>query len=153
MNEQKNPYEDSSTTANGIEFSHKDIYKVVDQFYTRVQEDPLLKVPFSSVHDWPDHIKRLTHFWWLRFGGPPYLFNNYNPVLKHFFAGFNRTFLERWLFLFHDTIKINLNEKQADLWTLLSERMGEGLSIRNDMFKRDYEAKHSSSKKEGDKND
>jgi len=124
-----------TVTVNGVVFSHKDIHTVVATFYARVQKDPLLSVPFQSVHDWPDHIKRLTHFWWIKFGGKPYMFNQYNPVLKHFYAGFNAELLERWLSLFHGVLQEKLNEEQCRLWTLISQRMGYGLHMKNEMLK------------------
>lgn len=129
------PTESECITIQGISFSHGDIFRVVDDFYTRVQNDDLLKIPFASVHDWPEHIQRLTHFWWIRFGGRPYMFSMYNPVAKHFHAGFNGEFLTRWLSLFHDTLKTHLNESQAALWATVSERMGESLSVRNEMYR------------------
>lgn len=131
---------DKTVTLNGVEFSHEDIFRVVDDFYTRVQNDPLLQVPFESVHDWPEHIERLTHFWWTRFGGEPYLSISYNPVAKHFQAGFNREFLTHWLFLFHDTLKTKLKSEQASLWTLISERMGEALFSKNEYLKRAHDS-------------
>jgi hemoglobin len=97
-------------------------------------------VPFKSVGDWPEHIQRLTHFWWVRFGGRPYLFNYYNPVAKHFFAGFNRELLTRWLFIFHETLQAHLTPKQATLWKVISERMGEALFIKNELFKMDHQS-------------
>src|SRR5437868_5191673 len=94
-----------SVHVKGVLFSHKDLFNVVDDFYTRIQLDPVLQVPFKSVVDWPEHISRLTHFWWVQFGGKPYLFNHYNPVAKHFFAGFNQELLERWLGIFNETLQ------------------------------------------------
>lgn len=120
---------------NGIKFAHEDIFNVVDDFYTRIQHDPVLQVPFKSVGDWPEHIQRLTHFWWVRFGGEPYMFNRYDPVAKHFFAGFNRELLTRWLAIFHDTLRTHLNSRQIALWKLISERMGESLSAKNEFFR------------------
>jgi hemoglobin len=108
----------------------------VDQFYRQVAEDDLLKVPFSTVHDWPAHIARMTHFWWIRFGGPLYVDTQYNPVLKHFHAGFNPTFLERWLGLFHQTLAMNLQPDQCQLWGMLADRMGQALTAKNEYFKR-----------------
>lgn len=130
---------DKIVTVNGVDFSHDEILRVVDDFYTRIQNDPVLQVPFKSVGDWPEHIQKLTHFWWVRFGGKPYLFNYYNPVPKHFFAGFNRDLLTRWLFIFQETLRSHLTSEQAALWRLVSERMGEGLSMKNEIFRREYE--------------
>ncbi len=126
---------------NGVSFSHGDIFHVVNDFYTRIQNDPVLQVPFKSVGDWPEHIQRLTHFWWIRFGGKPYLPGPYNPVLKHFFAGFNQELLSRWLSIFHETLQTHLTPEQVTLWKLVSERMGEALSMKNELFKRDYESR------------
>lgn len=133
--------DEKALNLNGVNFARDDIFRVVDDFYTRIQHDPILKVPFASVGDWPEHIERLTHFWWVRFGGKPYLFNEYNPVLKHFFAGFNRELLTRWLSIFHETLQAHLTIEQAALWKLISERMGEGLFAKNERFKKEYEGR------------
>jgi hemoglobin len=126
---------------NGVDFAHEDLLRVVDDFYSRIQQDPILSQPFKSVGDWPEHIQRLTYFWWVRFGGKPYLFNHYNPVTKHFFAGFNRDHLTRWLFIFHQTLQTHLSPEQTHLWKIISERMGEALVIKNELFRREYESR------------
>jgi hemoglobin len=123
---------------NGVSFTHADIGKVVDAFYRRVADDPVLKVPFSSVHDWPAHVARMTHFWWIRFGGAPYLMAQYNPVEKHFFAGFNADFLKRWLSLFRETVTANLRDDQSQFWALVTERMGHSLTIKNELYRSEY---------------
>lgn len=131
---------DKVVTVNGVEFSHDDIFHVVDDFYGRIQRDPVLQVPFSSVGDWVEHVQKLTHFWWIRFGGEPYLFNFYNPVAKHYFAGFNRELLTRWLFIFHETLQTHLSSEQVALWKLISERMGDSLDMKNELFRREHES-------------
>lgn len=135
----KRPPADALINVNGVDFSHQDIFSVVDDFYTQIQQDEVLKVPFASVVDWPEHVERLTHFWWIRFGGEPYMFSHYNPVGKHFYAGFNSELLERWLKLFHQTLKKYLQPDQIALWKLISERMGESLTVKNDMLKHELE--------------
>lgn len=130
---------DATIVLNGVSFSHDDLFRVVDSFYRQIQYDPLLSVPFRSVADWPEHIDRLTHFWWIRFGGKPYLFNHYSPDAKHFFAGFNRELLTRWLMIFHQTLDRQLNSEQAALWKRISESMGESLMIKNETYRRHYE--------------
>lgn len=141
MERASQPEGNSVVTVSEVQFTHDDLFRVVDKFYARIQLDPVLSVPFKSVADWPEHIERLTHFWWVRFGGSPYLFNHYNPVAKHFFAGFNRELLNRWLFLFQETLRSQLNENQANLWQVISERMGESLAVKNEFFRREYESK------------
>lgn len=119
----------------GVLFTHSDIFKVVDDFYHRIQNDPVLQVPFQSVHDWPEHIDRITHFWWIRMGGSPYAFAQYNPVAKHYFAGFNQELLKRWLNLFHETLKDHLSPKHVELWLAVAEAIGRGLTIKDQMFR------------------
>lgn len=127
----------------GVTFTHTEIATVVEDFYNRVQADPLLQAPFRSVEDWPLHIRRLTHFWWIRFGGRPYLFYQYDPVTKHFFAGFNGELLERWLDLFNQTLKDHLSETQSELWRTVTVRMGHSLTMKNEMYRQAYENKNS----------
>lgn len=122
---------------NGVEFTHWDIFIVVEDFYRKVAEDPELSIPFKSVHDWPEHIQRLTHFWWIRFGGTPYMFTHYNPVHKHFNAGFNPPLLERWLNLFKETLTERLTPEQTRLWGVIAEKMGDSLSYRNELLKQE----------------
>jgi hemoglobin len=138
------PSSDESVIINGISLSHGDIFRVVDDFYTRIQADPVLQIPFRSVHDWPEHIERLTHFWWIRLGGKPYLFSEYNPVVKHFFAGFNRELLARWLSIFEDTLKTHLKTEQYQLWSMVVGRMGNALAAKNEFYAMEYEARQTS---------
>lgn len=142
MSSKSIPDSSAVVTLNGVSFSHGEIFRVVDEFYTRIQNDPVLKVPFQSVHDWPEHIERLTHFWWIRLGGKPYLFSHYSPVAKHFFAGFNEEFLARWLDIFRETLRANLDSAQSTLWGEIAGNIGNVLSIKNEMFGRAYKAQH-----------
>jgi hemoglobin len=132
------PGADENVVVGKLVFTFDDIFHVVGHFYGQVQLDDLLKVPFASVHDWTEHVDRLTNFWWIRFGGKPFLFSEYNPVAKHFFAGFNKILLDRWLQLFHDTLKLKLTPQQATIWTEISILMGQGLTAKNEMFKRQH---------------
>lgn len=121
--------------SSGVRFSHSDIYLVVDNFYKKVSKHPSLKIPFQSVNDWQDHIERMTQFWWIRFGGKPYMFSQYNPVLKHYYAGFNQKYLTEWLDLFHDVIRSQLTTEQFKAWEGMSVQMGRGLLMSNKMVR------------------
>lgn len=110
-----------------VTYNLGDICSVIDSFYKSVSEDELLSIPFSSVKNWPDHIENLSHFWWIKFGGPRYSDASYNPPLKHFQAGFNQEFLNRWLELFKVSLDENLNEEQSKIWQEMSVRMGDFL--------------------------
>lgn len=133
----KTPAATEQIIVKDVVFTHGEIFKVVDDFYTRIQNDPVLKVPFESVHDWPEHIERLTHFWWIRLGGTAYLFTQYNPIIKHYMAGFNKELLSRWLQIFHETLKDNLSPVQAELWTLIAQSIGQSLAIKNELYKQE----------------
>jgi hemoglobin len=126
--------EPSPLQVQGISYTWNDIYQVVNSFYHQVQKDPLLKIPFRTVEDWPHHIERLTHFWWLRFGGSPYLDVRYDPVGKHFETGFNEHFLERWLELFRETLQKELKPEQAAYWFEMTQSMGVALSRNNELM-------------------
>lgn len=132
---QSKPKKDSFVTVSGVRYYHSEVFLVVDTFYKSVSTHPSLKVPFKSVYDWPEHIERMTQFWWIRFGGRPYMFSQYNPVLKHYYAGFNKKYLSEWLELFHQTLDIKLTTKQASMWKNLSKQMGIGLLARNEMIR------------------
>lgn len=130
----KTPEGQESLRLNAVDFTFLDIKNVVENFYTQVAVDPVLKVPFSTVDDWPHHIDRLTHFWWTRFGGDAYMDATYNPPEKHFLAGFNQVLLSHWLELFHRTLKSTLNPAQAQLWGSVADRMGVALNAKNEAY-------------------
>lgn len=129
------PNDNDSLDIDGIQLSFSDIKQVVNRFYEQVAVDPLLKIPFASVHDWPHHIDRLTHFWWMRFGGEGYMEARYNPALKHFEANFNRELLTQWLSLFQKTLTESLPHPKAQLWLNLATKMGEALNAKNEHLK------------------
>jgi hemoglobin len=144
MQEMAVPETQASVSLNGTVFSYGEMRRVVDTFYRLVARDPVLQVPFQTVKDWPEHIERMTHFWWTKFGGAPYLRYQYDPVSKHFAAGFNRAFLSRWLTLFHETLHLCLSQEQFELWALIAERMGQGLSYKNELYRQAHEEAGSS---------
>jgi hemoglobin len=135
MNLANPPKENDVLEVGGVTLAFKDVQSVVENFYTEVAKHEILKVPFSSVKDWSHHIERLTHFWWLRFGGSPYMDVQYNPVFKHLEAGFNAEFLAEWLQLFKKTLFSTLTSEQATVWLELAQRMGQALSQKNEMAK------------------
>lgn len=113
-------------------FTWHEIFSVIESFYAKVAQDELLSVPFARVTDWPLHVKRLTHFWWVRLGGKPYLHLTYNPILKHFEAGFTQPLLNRWLGLFDETLRSKLGAEKAVAWLDLAQKMGTFLNQQNE---------------------
>lgn len=126
---------------NSVKFTFDDIHQVVETFYRKVAVDKHLRGPFSVVDDWPHHIERLTHFWWIRFGGRAYMDVMYNPVQKHFETGFNEEFLDVWLTLFKSVLKEKLTPEQAELWSMFAEGMGQALNRNNELMKQHYGVK------------
>jgi hemoglobin len=121
---------------NSIKFTFEEMDNVVKKFYAKVAVDDHLQGPFSVVEDWPHHIDRLTHFWWIRFGGKPYMDVMYNPIERHFETGFSKGLLEIWLGLFQDVLNENLTIAQSELWFDFAGRIGEALNRNNDMMKK-----------------
>lgn len=132
------PDNHDSIKLNNVSFTFSDIHDVVESFYRKVPQDELLKIPFGNVKDWPHHIEHLTHFWWGRLGGDPYMDASYNPPRKHFEAGFNETLLKRWLELFNETLTEKLRPNQAELWSAIAARMGFALNMKNEMLKKHF---------------
>ena len=110
------------------------IAAVVDNFYDQVTRHPTLKVPFSSVADWPHHKDRLTYFWWVVLGGDKFRKETYEPVPKHFKAGFSEELLGDWLLLFEATVKNFVPEPFASAWVSRAQQVGAGLLLANQSY-------------------
>lgn len=141
MNETEIPHKAETLKLNDVPFTFDDIHRVVKSFYHKVPMDKHLKVPFSSVEDWPYHIDKLTHFWWTRFGGMAYMDVRYNPVQKHYDTGFNEEFLDIWLKLFKSVLTEELSSEQARIWGMIAQNMGEALNKNNELIKKYYAVK------------
>lgn len=135
MNEQKKPLSTDTVTLNKVTFSHQDIFNVGDHFYGQLMQQNSSSEVSISAHDKTEHVDRLTQFWWVRFGGKPYLFSDYNPVAKHFFAGFNQQVLTNWLEIFHHALKDHLTDSQAHVWSNIAIKMGQMLMAKNEFFR------------------
>ena len=64
MNNYNKPKDTDFIMLTGEEFKIEEIKQVLSKFNLKVETDDLLKFPFQSVHNSPEHIERLTHFWW-----------------------------------------------------------------------------------------
>lgn len=129
------PEKEEYIIVQSIKFTFGDINTVVNEFYAKVAIDNHLHGPFSVVDDWPHHIDRLTHFWWIRFGGRPYMDVQYDPIQKHFETGFNLGLLEIWLDIFKETLDELLTSSQSELWYDFATRIGEALNRNNEIMK------------------
>ena len=102
------------------------IHLVVDRFYSSVQTHPTLATPFARVQDWPKHKERLTYFWWVVLGGARTRQEQYEPIPKHFAAGFSPELLADWLVLFTATVEELVPGELAGEWLALARKIGSG---------------------------
>ena len=84
----------------------EDVRLLLDIFYAKVKQDPLLGPVFKSriptETDWPAHMDILYQFWEsVLFGATAF---RGNPFPKHIGLGINATHFDRWIELFHTTI-------------------------------------------------
>lgn len=107
------------------------IHRVVDRFYRQIQTHPTLAGPFSNVENWPHHKERLTYFWWVVLGGARTRQEFYDPVGKHFNAGFTPDLLADWMTLFRTTVEQHAPAPLAAAWTEAAGKIGDGLVLAN----------------------
>ena len=108
------------------------IDKVVDDFYNRIQKHPTLSKPFSIVNHWKEHKDKIAEFWWVVLGGIPSNSYKYDPVNKHFAAGFTQELLEDWKALFFEVLSAHLPIDLAQAWQSRVELIGGNLLMQND---------------------
>ena len=77
------------------------IAKVVDTFYGRVRQDPLLAPVFARVEDWEAHLVKLRAFW----SSVLLMSGRYHgqPMQAHFPLAIEQQHFDRWLALFEPT--------------------------------------------------
>ena len=81
--------------------NRNDVVRLVDSFYEKVKEDPLLAPVFTHL-DWPKHMPTMYNFWSsMLFGDMSY---QGSPFQKHIDLKISAVHFARWLQLFHDTV-------------------------------------------------
>ncbi len=84
--------------------SEDDVRVLVDSFYARIQQDPVLNPIFQDVAqvDWGHHLPKMYAFWnGLILGIPGY---QGAPFPPHTRLPVERAHFERWVSLFHSTV-------------------------------------------------
>lgn len=82
----------------------EDVRALVDGFYAKVQNDPLISPIFNDVArtEWAHHLPVMYRFWEsLLFQAGSYVGN---PYLKHVVLPVNAEHFQRWLSLFTSTV-------------------------------------------------
>jgi hemoglobin len=110
---------------------HDKVMAVVSEFYDLIQTHPTLSKPFSIVGNWPEHKIKIGEFWWTALGGKPTQSFKYDPVNKHFHAGFTDDLLNDWKKLFKEVLDRHLEPKLSNQWFDRVELIGTNLSIQN----------------------
>jgi hemoglobin len=87
------------------------IETLVNRFYDKVNQDPLLAPVFGHV-DWPNHLPIMYNFWSSMLLGE--LSYQGNPFQKHIGLPIQAEHFERWLQLFTETIDENFSGLKAD---------------------------------------
>ena len=78
-----------------------DIKSLVDSFYEKVKQDPILGPVFSHV-DWPNHLPIMYNFWSsMLLGDQSY---QGNPFQRHIHLAIDSSHFTRWLELFTWTV-------------------------------------------------
>lgn len=88
--------------------NREDVVKLVDEFYTKVQQNEKLGYIFNEVAkiDWVHHLPKMYAFWASALLGEQSFKGN--PMLKHILLSKQTTMSEvefnEWLKLFHETV-------------------------------------------------
>ena len=85
-------------------FTEADVIRLVDAFYARVNDDPLLRPVFNEVAqvNWATHLPTMYDFWSsVLLGTSRY---KGRPFAKHFPLPIHAEHFQRWLQLFNQTV-------------------------------------------------
>lgn len=117
-------------THTDMAISEESIPLLVDAFYTRVRSEPDLGPIFNDViHDWPEHLERLSAFWSSvmltsgRYKGRPVPMHKRHEdriVPEHF---------ARWLALWRATTDELMTPDAAQALQAAAGRIGESLQL------------------------
>ena len=105
-------------TAAALEIDEAFVSRLVDTFYARVRQDPLLGPIFETAlgEDWGPHLAKLKDFWSaIALGTRRY---NGRPMPAHLrLPGLTPAHFQRWLALFRETLdEIAPNPAAADFF-------------------------------------
>jgi hemoglobin len=109
--------------------TEEDIARLVDAFYAKVREDPVLGPVFErAISDWGPHLATMHKFWSSvmltsgRYKG--------NPVaVHHRVAGIELELFARWLELFDETCRELFDNEVADAFRDKAMRIAESLKL------------------------
>ena len=114
----------------GLQLDETGLRTLVDRFYERVRADAELGPVFNNaIHDWPEHLARLTDFWHSvmltsgRYKGQPV------PVHMKHRAHMTPALFQRWLGLWSETTAELMAPADAAVLQEKAGRIGESLQL------------------------
>ena len=102
-----------------------DIKVLVDNFYSKVREDDLLKDIFNNIIQdrWPEHLEKMYRFWQtVLLGEHTY---HGSPFVPHAKLPVDRIHFDRWLELFYKTVDEHFQGEKAVRAKWQGDRMAE----------------------------
>ena len=119
---------DKASERRGID--EASLRELVDAFYARVRADAALGPVFdAAIHDWPEHLDRLTDFWSSvmltsgRYKGQPV------PAHKQHGDRITPALFDRWLALWAETTSELMTPGAAAALQFKAERIAESLQL------------------------
>jgi hemoglobin len=110
------------------EVTEPTIAVLVDRFYAKVRQDPMIGPVFeAAIEDWEEHLAKLKDFWSSvmltsgRYKGNPMAIHVAQPIEPHFF--------DRWLALWRETVAELFVPAVAARFAEKAERIGESLKL------------------------
>lgn len=110
------------------EIDEPGIAVLVDRFYAKVRQDPLIGPVFNgAIHDWDAHLVTLRAFWSSvmltsgRYKG--------NPVAAHLKHVIRPEFFDRWLAIWHETAREVFAPAAAAQFSAKADRIAESLKL------------------------
>jgi hemoglobin len=112
------------------EMTERELSDLVDRFYAKVREDPLLGPIFNgAIADWSEHLEKLGAFWSsVMLTSGRYKGNPMAAHLKHRGA-IEPGMFERWLELWRETARERLDQAGAAAVIAKAERIAESLQL------------------------
>lgn len=94
--------------------SQEEVKELVDSFYDKVNQDPLLSPVFNDFAgvNWEEHLPIMYSFWSSILLGD-YTYKG-NPFLKHIPLPINKSHFDRWLELFMETVDERFTGEKAE---------------------------------------
>ena len=112
----------------------EDVKLLVDSFYSKVQEDELLKDVFNDVIEdrWPEHLEKMYSFWQTVLLGEHTYYGA--PFVPHAHLPVNKKHFTRWLALFYNTLDEHFEGEKAEEAKWRATRMAEMFQLKIEHF-------------------